>query len=70
MSAEYAFTFRLEDGHLIFDNEFDADLFESALIDFVHRGYFEPKNIGNDGRLTYGLTQLGRGHINDIIVIR
>lgn len=69
MAEEHSFSFRLEGGSLVFDNEEDADLFEGCLIDWVHRGYFEPKSV-REGRLTYRLTEFGKEHFSDIIQLQ
>lgn len=51
-------------------DEETAELLEGAFIDWCHRGYFKPKALTQDGRITWILTPWGKDHIKDIIKVR
>lgn len=51
-------------------DEETAELLEGAFIDWCHQGYFEPKTITQDGRISWIITPWGKEHITDIIKVR
>jgi hypothetical protein len=47
-------------------NSYISALIEGYMLEWVRRGWYEPKSIRN-GRLTYAMTPLGKRHLRSLI---